>query len=451
MLTYGGILRALRLDAGRKPVSLVLGLDDLPAYLADATHLGKLIGRCSGRIAHGRYEHDGRTYQLSANEGRHHLHGGYGGFGQRLWRVEEQDADRVRLACTLEDGEDGYPGRLDASVELRLQGTTLHLACTARCDAATPFDPTYHPYFNLAGDPAVPAAQQMLRVPADRYLPVDWELIPLGETANVEATPFDFRRPATPARNTDRSNPQIRMSKGYDHCLVLSDDTDCSAELYSSRQRRSDAPVQRCAGASVLRRAEPRHPASSSRPGRVPGTAGISRCAESPRFSRRDAAAGPTLCAPHRLPLRPHRAGQWMGTGHGGPGSRSSCRHGGGRNRRSLDPSDSEAHLQTLEAVSPPTATHFGHLVMQRSGTATPASECVRSREWRSNWLSVHSIIAAGAPQDCNAASSARCCGGAAHCHARMSGRDDLFSREPFSRDRKCECPRGLLARSSSF
>lgn len=248
VLTYGGILRALRLDAGGKPVPLVLGLDDLPAYLADSVNLGRLVGRCGGRIAHGRYEHDGRTHRLSINDGRHHLHGGSGGFGQRLWRVDEQDVDRVRLACTLEDGEDGYPGRLEASVEFRLQGTTLHLAYTARCDAATPFDPTYHPYFNLAGDTAVPAAEQLLRVPADRYLPVDSELIPLGETAGVEGTPFDFRRPTTPARNIDPAHPQIVMGKGYDHCLVLAGDADCSAELYSpysgvAMRVSSDAPA----------------------------------------------------------------------------------------------------------------------------------------------------------------------------------------------------------------
>ncbi|QDH71263.1 aldose epimerase family protein [Marilutibacter alkalisoli] len=248
VLTYGGILQSLRLEAGGEPVSLVLGLEDLPAYLADTVNLGRLVGRTSGRIAHGRYEHDGRTYRLSVNEGHHHLHGGSGGFGRRLWRVEEQDVDRARLACTLEDGEDGYPGRLEASVEFRLQGTTLHFDCTARCDAPTPFDPTYHPYFNLGGDPAVPAAEHWLRVPADRYLPVDAELIPLGEIARVDGTPFDFRQPVAPTRNTDLAHPQIRMGKGYDHCLVLADAADCSAELYSphsgvAMRVSSDAPA----------------------------------------------------------------------------------------------------------------------------------------------------------------------------------------------------------------
>lgn len=248
VLTYGGILRALRLEAGGGFVPLVLGLDDLPAYLADNLNLGRLVGRTSGRIAHGCYEHDGRTHRLSVNEGRHHLHGGSGGFGRSLWRVEEQDADRVRLARTFEDGEDGYPGRLEAGVEFRLQGTTLHVGITALCDAPTPFDPTYHPYFNLAGDSAVPAAGQLLRVPADRYLPVDAELIPLGEIAFVDGTPFDFRLPVTPERNTDPADPQIRMGRGYDHCLVLASGTRCSAELYSSHSGvamrvSSDAPA----------------------------------------------------------------------------------------------------------------------------------------------------------------------------------------------------------------
>jgi aldose 1-epimerase len=248
LLTYGGILRALRLDAGDEPVPLVLGMADLPAYLADTVNVGRLVGRCSGRIAHARYEHEGATHRLSVNDGRHHLHGGTGGFGRHLWCVVEQEIDRVRLAGTFEHGEDGYPGRLEASVEFRLQGTTLHLEYTACCDATTPFDPTYHPYFNLAGDPAVPAAEQLLRVPADRYLPVDAELIPLGETADVEGTPFDFRRPMAPASNTNPTHTQIRMGQGYDHCLVLARDADCSAELYSphsgvAMRVSSDAPA----------------------------------------------------------------------------------------------------------------------------------------------------------------------------------------------------------------
>lgn len=248
VLTYGGILRALRLDAGGQPVSLVLGLDDLPSYLSDGAHLGRLIGRTGGRIAQGRYRHAGRIHRLSTNEGRHHLHGGSGGFGQRLWRVEQLEADRARLGCTLEDGEDGYPGRLEASAEFRLQGTTLHLDIEARCDAATPFDPTYHPYFNLAGDPAVPVARQLLRVPADRYLPVNAELIPLGDIARVDGTPFDFRRAVAPASNTDPTHPQVLAGKGYDHCLVLAGGADCSAELYSphsgvAMRMTSDAPA----------------------------------------------------------------------------------------------------------------------------------------------------------------------------------------------------------------
>lgn len=248
VLTYGGILRALRIDAGGRRVPLVLGLADLSAYLADDAHLGKLIGRCGGRIAHAHYEHGERTYRLSRNEGPHHLHGGTAGFGQRLWRVDEQAADRLRLSCSFEDGEDGYPGRLEVAAEFRMEGTTLHLEYNARCDAATPFDPTYHPYFNLAGDPAVPAAEQWLRIPADHYLPLDAELIPLGEIARVDGTPFDFRRPAAPARNTDPTHPQIVVGKGYDHCLVLARGADCSAELYSphsgvAMRMSSDAPA----------------------------------------------------------------------------------------------------------------------------------------------------------------------------------------------------------------
>lgn len=97
VLTYGGILHALRLTTEHGVVPLLLALPDLPAYAADGDSLNILVGRFGNRIAGARYTLDGVTHTLAANEGRNQLHGGLRGFGRRVWSVLEQAPDQVLL------------------------------------------------------------------------------------------------------------------------------------------------------------------------------------------------------------------------------------------------------------------------------------------------------------------------------------------------------------------
>ncbi|GAB2493312.1 galactose mutarotase [Pseudoxanthomonas sangjuensis] len=233
ILDLGGILARLEIPVEGNRVGLVLGLPDAGAYRADPAYLGILVGRYGNRIAASRFSLDGRGYRLAANEGHNHLHGGMLGFGRRMWTVGSHANDALVLHYRSPDGEEGYPGMLDVTATYRLQGMRLQLRFEARCDAPTPFNPTHHPYFNLAGNPAVPAASQWLRVPADDYLPIDAELLPTGEMADVAGTPFDFRQAATLAARHDEADAQLRVGGGYDHCLVLRQPHDCAAELYS--------------------------------------------------------------------------------------------------------------------------------------------------------------------------------------------------------------------------
>ncbi|PPU69515.1 aldose epimerase family protein [Xanthomonas pisi] len=248
VLTYGGILHALRLTTAQGAVPLLLALPDLSSYAADGDSLNILVGRFGNRIAGARYTLDGVTHVLAANEGRNQLHGGLRGFGRRVWSVLEQRSDEVLLGYHSPDGEEGYPGNLQVRARLQLQGLDLQLDFEAQCDAATPLNLTHHPYFNLSGNPQTRAASQVLRVPADRYLPVDAESIPTGEIAPVTGTPFDFRTPAALAERIDPAHPQVVLGKGYDQCLVLADGAGRAAELYSPHsgvalRMTSDAPA----------------------------------------------------------------------------------------------------------------------------------------------------------------------------------------------------------------
>jgi aldose 1-epimerase len=233
VLTYGAILRRLTFPVRGVRRDLILHFDRLEDYVRDTAYVGSLVGRFGNRIANSRFTLDGKTHEVTANEGVNHLHGGALGFGKRLWRVVNTDESRVLLGYQSPSGEEGYPGRLDATVELRVERNSLGIAFSARTDAATPVNLTYHPYFNLSGDFNQSATDQFLRIPAAHYLPVAAGLIPTGELAPVEGTTFDFRvarrlRPPAP-----QSHPQLNLAGGYDHCWALIPNADCACELAS--------------------------------------------------------------------------------------------------------------------------------------------------------------------------------------------------------------------------
>jgi len=263
ILSYGGILRSLSLPVAGQRRELVLGLPDLPTYRQDRSYQGCIIGRCANRIAASRFQLDGRGYPLTANEGLNHLHGGAAGFGKQAWQVVEAHGGErpwLRLFYRSPAGEEGYPGNLDTVAEFSISRRRLSLRFSARCDAPTPLNLSYHPYFNLAGEPQVHASEQLLRVPAAHFLAVDEALLPTGALAPVDASPLDFRQPRTLAAGLRQGHPQLHIAGGYDHCLVLEPAADVAAELYSPhsgvRMRiLSDAPALQLYGGHGL----PRH------------------------------------------------------------------------------------------------------------------------------------------------------------------------------------------------
>jgi aldose 1-epimerase len=236
VLTYGAILRRLTFPVRGQRRNLVLSLPTLEDYVRDRAYVGALVGRFGNRIANGRFSLDGREYQVTANEGVNHLHGGALGFGKRLWRalrLDQSATPTLELGLVSPAGEEGYPGRLDVTVTLAVLPGALRITLLARTDAPTPVNLTYHPYFNLAPDARDSATQHSLRIPAAHYLPVRDGLIPTGELASVEGTPFDFRRARPLAPPDPRTHAQLALAGGYDHCWVLDPGADCACELRS--------------------------------------------------------------------------------------------------------------------------------------------------------------------------------------------------------------------------
>jgi len=227
-ITYGGIITSLKVpDRSGRVADVVLGFDTPDAYWKEPPppFFGAIIGRYGNRIAKGKFTLEGKTYTLATNNGPNHLHGGNKGFDKVLWTAESRqtaDGATVVFTRTSPDGEEGYPGTLSARVTYTVTPRNeLIIDYHATTDKATPVNLTQHSYFNLAGDGSGDILGHELTINADRYTPVDDTLIPTGELAPVEGTPFDFRKATAIGARIDQNNPQLKNGKGYDHNWVL--------------------------------------------------------------------------------------------------------------------------------------------------------------------------------------------------------------------------------------
>jgi aldose 1-epimerase len=224
VMTYGGIIVSLRVpDRNGKLGDVVLGYDSLAGYIRDSPYFGAIVGRYGNRIAKGRFTLNGTEYHLAVNNGPNHLHGGIRGFDKVVWRAEPfRDARGVGVVLrhTSPDGDEGYPGTLQATVTYTLTDRNeILIDYAATTDKAAPVNLTQHSYFNLAGSGDI--LGYTLMIAADRYTPVDSTLIPTGVLAPVAGTPFDFRTPHTIGERIGDANEQLRFGGGYDHNFVL--------------------------------------------------------------------------------------------------------------------------------------------------------------------------------------------------------------------------------------
>lgn len=219
---YGGIVtEIITPDTEGNPGNVALGFDNLEQYLAGHPNFGALIGRYGNRIADAQFELNGQTYQLAANNGDNTLHGGIMGFDDVVWEpkvVETENGEGLQLNYYSVDLEEGYPGNLDVTVLYELVGKDLEITYWATTDKATPVNLTNHSYFNLAGEGTI--LDHILELKASQYTPVDEELIPTGEIAPVEGTPFDFTEPKPIGRDIEQTDG------GYDHNFVIDRDGD---------------------------------------------------------------------------------------------------------------------------------------------------------------------------------------------------------------------------------
>jgi aldose 1-epimerase len=220
IITFGAIVAELHApDRNGRLGDIVLGFDSPGQYLKDKAHMGAVIGRVANRIAKGKFTLDGKIYTLATNNGPNHLHGGLKGFDKVVWTarpVTVKNGVAVKLTYTSPDGEEGYPGTLEAAVVYTLTGDDeLRMDYEATTDKATPVNLTNHSYWNLAGGGDVLSHELMIA--ARNFTPADDTLIPTGEIKSVKGTPLDFTKP----KPIGRDIAQVTATRGYDHNFAL--------------------------------------------------------------------------------------------------------------------------------------------------------------------------------------------------------------------------------------
>jgi aldose 1-epimerase len=223
--TYGGtIVSALVPDKNGQFHDVILGYDNLEAYLHGDKYFGALIGRFGNRIQYGKFTLNDKEYSLAQNNGENHLHGGLKGFDKVIWdaKIIEDESNTLELSYLSADGEEGYPGNLNAKVKYVLtEDNALEINYFATTDKDTVVNLTNHAYFNLSGHSSGDVLNQKLMINADKFTANDQYSIPTGDIVNVENTPMDFRALTPIGKNINSDYEQIAFGNGYDHNWVL--------------------------------------------------------------------------------------------------------------------------------------------------------------------------------------------------------------------------------------
>jgi aldose 1-epimerase len=221
LITLGATLISLELpDREGKKSEVILGYDNLEQYLSGKYYFGATIGRFANRITGGIFWLDNVEYQLACNEnGLNHLHGGKRGFDKVLWEPESwksRNSAGVSFTYLSPDGEEGYPGNLNSKVTYSLnKDNELRIEYYAKTDKATIVNLTNHSYWNLSGNLSKTVLNHELTLKCNKYLPVDKNLIPIGEMRDVCGTPMDFTEPKLIGEDIKN------VAGGYDHCFVI--------------------------------------------------------------------------------------------------------------------------------------------------------------------------------------------------------------------------------------
>ena len=216
IINYGGIITKYIYDG----VDVVLGYNTIEEYAKGSDYFGATVGRVCNRIDMGKFNLNGKSYQLSINDNTNSLHGGTNGFSKKVFDYEVKDRT-LMLSYLSKDGEEGYPANLLVKVNFYLDENGLNVDFSAQADGDTICNLTNHSYFNLNGHGQGDTLLHKLYIDADYILPINQRFVPTGNKYSVDNTPFDFRNLTKIGHRIDQDNEQLKIAGGYDHAYYL--------------------------------------------------------------------------------------------------------------------------------------------------------------------------------------------------------------------------------------
>lgn len=156
---YGGTIQSVK----RNGVEYIQNFPTLNGYKqAQNPYFGATIGRYANRIGDGKFDLDGKTFEVNKNKNETScLHGGLKGFDKQffLGPVVKQLPKTGEVAMDFvyvdHDGNNGFPGELVTNVKYTIGENCVELEFQAQISenslaSATPVNLTNHSYFKLS-------------------------------------------------------------------------------------------------------------------------------------------------------------------------------------------------------------------------------------------------------------------------------------------------------------
>ncbi|MDR1018049.1 MAG: galactose mutarotase [Lachnospiraceae bacterium] len=239
---YGAILVSVLVpDVDGKLIDVVLGYDTAGEYEASDKWFGATVGRVANRISDATFTLNGKTYGLTPNDNMNTLHGGRDFYNNRMWEVKDIDEGDVYTSITFaiisEDGDQGFPGKVDISVTYRWNNdNSLDLIYNAKADKDTPLNLTNHSYFNLDGHNSGNILDEEVWINAEVFAKTDEFSIPDGGFVPVEDTPMDFTERKQIGKDINADYIALKYGNGYDHSYeLLNEGYEEVASLYAAK------------------------------------------------------------------------------------------------------------------------------------------------------------------------------------------------------------------------
>jgi len=151
---YGARIVSWKYDDNNIVLGNVVEADEF--YRQNPFYFGATVGRYGGRIAEAKFQLDGKTYHLDANDGKNNIHGGLKGIDKCYFDyeiLEQVGQVKIVFTTTIKQTDDYFPGDIDLEVihtyNVDHKWTIEYKAVASE---KTIFNPMNHVYFNLNRD-----------------------------------------------------------------------------------------------------------------------------------------------------------------------------------------------------------------------------------------------------------------------------------------------------------